>query len=190
MSTAVAWTARVLAVAAAGAAAWGGYSWYDAAHDGHAALAQNRDQVLAAGEQAVQNLNTLDWQHLDAGLKVWGQSTTGDLHSQLAQGQAAFTKQVQQAKTVTTAKVLSGAVTQLDASTGQAAVLVALQITVNAPNQSPAVKQSALVGQLTRTAQGWKLSALSQSPSGTDTGSTGGDPSSSPSPNPSSSSAK
>ena len=154
--------ARGLAVLAAAAAAWGGWSWYAAAHDSSAALAAGRDQVLAAGEQAVQNLNTLDWQHLSTGLASWDQSTTGDLRTQLDQGQADFTKQVQQAHTVTTAKVLAGAVTELDESTGRASVMVALQITVSAPGSSPSVKQSRLLGQLTRTAQGWKLSDLAQ----------------------------
>jgi Mce-associated membrane protein len=154
--------ARAAALLAAGAAAWGGWSWYAAAHDSRAALALTRDQVLAAGEQAVQNLNTLDWSHLDSGLALWDQSTTGDLHTQLAQGRADFTKQVAQARTVTTARVLDGAVTELDPGAGRAAVMVALQITVTPDGGTAAVKQSRMLGQLTRTPQGWKLSALQQ----------------------------
>ena len=162
MAAAVTAAARGLAVLAAAAAAWGGWSWYAAAHDSAAALNQSRDQVLAAGEQAVQNLNTLDYQHLSTGLSTWDQSTTGALHTQLDQGRADFTKQVQQARTVTTAKVLAGAVTELDEHTGSASVMVALQITVTTPGSSPTSKQSRLLGQLTRTAQGWKLSDLAQ----------------------------
>ena len=165
MASAVTVAARGLAVLAAAAAAWGGWSWYAAAHDGSAALAQSRDQVLAAGEQAVQNLNTLDWQHLSAGLNSWSQSTTGDLHTQLSQGETDFSKQVEQAHTVTTAKVLAGAVTELDQQTGLASVMVALQITVSEPGAGPTVKQSRLLGQLTRTATGWKLSDLAQASS-------------------------
>ncbi|QMU77737.1 hypothetical protein GXW83_20620 [Streptacidiphilus sp. PB12-B1b] len=162
MAAAVTAAARALAVLAAGAAAWGGWSWYAAAHDGSAALARSRDQVLASGEQAVQNLNTLDWQHVSAGLSTWDQSTTGGLRTQLDQGKADFTKQVEQARTVTTARVLAGAVTELDTRTGRASVMVALQITVTTPGGSPTTKQSRLLGQLTRTAQGWKLSDLDQ----------------------------
>jgi Mce-associated membrane protein len=158
--------ALTLAVAAAVAAALAGWSWYGAAHDDGAAFARTRDTVLAAGEQAVQNLNTLDHADLDHGLDIWESSTTGDLHTQLAQGRADFAKQVQQARTTSTAKVLSGAVTELDTRTGRAAVMVALRITVQAPNAQPAVKESRMLGELTRTADGWKLSALGQAPMG------------------------
>ncbi|MFC4035260.1 nuclear transport factor 2 family protein [Streptomyces polygonati] len=153
-------------MAAALAAAWTGWSWYGAAHDDDAAFARTRDTVLAAGEQAVQNMNTLDHNDLDHGLAVWESSTTGDLHTQLVQGRADFEKQVQQAQTVSTAKVLSGAVTELDARTGKASVMIALRITVAAPKAQPSVKESRLLGELTRTPAGWKLSALGEAPMG------------------------
>lgn len=158
--------AAVLALAAAVAAAWTGWSWYGAAHDGDADFARARDTVLAAGEQAVQNMNTLDHNDLAHGLDVWEASSTGDLHTQLVQGRADFEKQVQLAQTDSTAKVLSGAVTELDTRAGKASVMVALRITVQAPKSKPSVKESRLVGELTRTAGGWKLSALGQAPMG------------------------
>jgi Mce-associated membrane protein len=158
--------AAVLALAAALAAAWTGWSWYGAAHDGDAAFARARDTVLAAGEQAVQNMNTLDHSDLAHGLDVWEASTTGDLHSQLVQGRDDFVKQVQLAQTDSTAKVLSGAVTELDTRAGKASVMVALRITVHAPKSQPSVKESRLLGELTRTPAGWKLSALGQAPMG------------------------
>ncbi|MET9218026.1 hypothetical protein ABZX65_04445 [Streptomyces sp. NPDC003300] len=159
-------TAVALAVAAAVAAALTGWSWYGAAHDDDAAFARTRDTVLAAGEQAVQNMNTLDHSDVDHGLDIWESSTTGDLHSQLVQGRAAFEKQVRQAQTVSTAKILSGAVTELDTRTGKASVMIALRITVEAPKAKPAVKESRMLGELTRTDTGWKLSALGQAPMG------------------------
>jgi Mce-associated membrane protein len=153
-------------VAAAVAAALTGWSWYGAAHDDDAAFARTRDTVLAAGEQAVQNMNTLDHGDLDHGMDIWESSTTGDLHTQLVQGRADFEKQVAQAQTVSTAKVLSGAVTELDTRTGRASVMIALRITVVAPSAKPAVKESRMLGELTRTSTGWKLSALGQAPMG------------------------
>lgn len=158
--------ATVLALAAAVAAVWTGTAWYAAAHDDDAAFARTRDTVLAAGEQAVQNMNTLDHSDLDHGMDVWESSTTGDLHSQLVQGRADFEKQVRQAQTVTTARVLSGAVTELDTRTGKASVMVALRITVQAPKSKPSVKESRMLGELTRTSDGWKLSELGQAPMG------------------------
>ncbi|MER5635398.1 hypothetical protein ABT095_00380 [Kitasatospora sp. NPDC002227] len=163
--------ALALVVVAAVAAIFTGWSWYAAAHDDTAAYARARDQALAAAEQAVQNMNTLDHADLARGLDLWEASTTGDLHSQLVQGRADFSKQVAQAQTVSTAKVLAGAVTELDERAGRAAVLVALRITVQAPKQQPATKESRMLGELTRTATGWKLSALGQAPMGSAAGS-------------------
>jgi Mce-associated membrane protein len=162
--------AVALTVVAAVAAGWGGWSRYDASHDGSASYAQARDDALAAGEQAVQNMNTLDHARLDAGLDSWEESTTGDLHKQLVDGRAAFVKQIEAARTVSTAKILSGAVTELDDRAGKAGVMVALRVTVTAPEGEPAVKESRMLGQLTRTSQGWKLSALGQAPVGNTAG--------------------
>jgi Mce-associated membrane protein len=172
--------ALALAAAAAVAAAWAGWSWYGAAHDDDAAFARTRDTVLAAGEQAVQNMNTLDHDDVDHGLDVWESSTTGDLHTQLVQGRTDFEKQVRQAGTVSTAKVLSGAVTDLDTRSGKAGVMIALRITVQAPGSKPAVKESRMLGELTRTGAGWKLSALQQAPLGDDTATGTAPPSTAP----------
>ncbi|MFJ7624987.1 nuclear transport factor 2 family protein [Streptomyces sp. NPDC097595] len=162
--------AIVLTVAAAGAAGWGGVSRYQAGHDSSATYAQTRDEVLAAGEQAVQNMNTLDHARIDEGLDSWEDSTTGDLHQQLVDGRGGFVKQIQEAKTVSTAKVMAGAVTELDDRAGKAGVMVALRVTVTAPKGKPAVKESRMLGQLTRTPDGWKLSALGQAPVGNTAG--------------------
>lgn len=158
--------ALALAVCAAGAAGWGGWLRYEATHDDAASFARTRDDALAAGEQAVQNMNTLDHRSLEKGLDSWEQSTTGDLHSQLVDGRDAFAEQIAAAKTVSTAKVLSGAVTELDQRAGRAGVMVAIRVTVTAPKGEPAVKENRLLGSLTRTADGWKLSALGQAPVG------------------------
>ncbi|MFJ8824815.1 nuclear transport factor 2 family protein [Streptomyces sp. NPDC102467] len=154
--------ALALTLLAGGIAAWAGWSWYGAAHDDTAGFATARDDALEAGEQAVQNLNTLDHRKLEPGLDLWESSTTGDLHSQLVKGRTAFTKQVQTAKTVSTAKVLSGAVTELDERAGRARVMVALRVTVRASGQKATDKDSRMLGELTRTDGHWKLSALGQ----------------------------
>ncbi|QCW80073.1 hypothetical protein EQG64_31045 [Streptomyces sp. S6] len=161
--------ATALAVVAAAAAGWGGWERYDAAHDDAASYAQARDAALAAGEQAVQNMNTLDHRTLEKGSTA-EESTTGDLHRQLVEGRDAFAKQIEAAKTVSTAKVLSGAVTELDERAGRAGVMVALRVTVTAPKGDPAVKESRMLGTLTRTPEGWKLSALGQAPVGSTAG--------------------
>ncbi|GAA4481415.1 hypothetical protein GCM10023191_000310 [Actinoallomurus oryzae] len=162
--------ATVLVVAAAACAGYFGWSWYGAAHDDSLAYSRDRDAVLRAAEQGVQNMNTLDYRKVDQGLATWEASSTGDLHQELVQGRAQFAQQVRTAKTVTSAKILDAAVTELDDRAGKAGAIVAVQITVTPPTGSPATKQSRMRAQLTRTPSGWKLSALGQAPLGTTAG--------------------
>jgi Mce-associated membrane protein len=155
-------TALVLLAAAAVFAAAAGWSWVGAPRVPAAAAV--RDQALQAGEQAVLNFNTLDYRHVGSGLKLWEESSTGSLRQGIVTGRAAFEKQIAAAKTITTAKVLDGALTSLNSRAGTAAIIVALQLTVTPDQGSPVVKTSRLEGELTRTASGWKLSSLSQVP--------------------------
>jgi Mce-associated membrane protein len=159
--------AIAVAVIAAGCAGWFGWSWYRAAHSTSLTSARVRDQVLEQGEQAVQNLNTLDYRHLGRGLALWQQSSTGTLLHEVTTGRPQFEKAVRQARTVTTATVLDAAVTTLNEQAGTASIIVALQITVTPSKGSPSTKQTRLEGALARTADGWKLSALGQVPVGT-----------------------
>jgi Mce-associated membrane protein len=163
-------SAWMLVVLAAGFAAWSGWSWYQASQAGPPPAAQVRDQALQAGEQAVQNFNTLDYRTVGQGLRLWEQSSTGTLNREITAGAAQFERQVKQARTVTTAKVLDGALTSLNVRAGTATIMVAVQITVTPPHGTPTVKQNRLLGTLTRTSAGWKLSALGQAPVGSASG--------------------
>lgn len=157
-------TATVLLALAALFALWAGWSWYATANDDAYAYSRTRDEVLQAGEQAVQNLNTLDYRNLGPGLKTWQDSTTSDLYRQITQGRAAFEEQVKKAQTITKARILDAAVSELDERSGKARILVAVEITVTPPEGDPVTKQSRLVGKVTRTSAGWKLSELGQAP--------------------------
>jgi Mce-associated membrane protein len=157
-------TASVLLLAAIVFAVWAGVSWLSAPRA--SAAAQTRDEALRAGEQDILNFNTLDYRTVVQGLRLWEQSSTGALHSQIMSGQASFEQQIKQAQTVTTARVLDGALTILDEHAGTAKIIVALQLTVTPAHGSATSKQSRLAGQLTLTPAGWKLSALSQVPVG------------------------
>jgi Mce-associated membrane protein len=164
-------TALVLCVIAAGFAGWAGWSWYRAAHAGASTSQQLRDRALQAGEQAVQNFNTLDYRNVAKGLALWEQSSTGTLHDQIAADRSQFERQIAQTKTVTTARILDGALTSLTAT--KATLIVAVQITVTPASGSPVTKQSRLEGTLTKTSSGWKLSALGQVPVGAAAASSG-----------------
>jgi Mce-associated membrane protein len=164
-------TALVLALAALLFAAFAGWSWASAPRVPSATGA--RDQALQAGEQAVLNFNTLDYRHVSAGLRLWETSSTGALHAQLVSGAGSFARQIAAAKTVTTARILDGALTSLNVGQGTADLIVAIEITVTPAKGSADVKQSRLEGVLTRTRSGWKLSSLSQVPVQPATGSGG-----------------
>ena len=170
-------TAVVLAALAALFAAWSGWSWYRASTAGPPPGVQLRDQVQQAGEQAVQNFNTLDYRKVAAGLALWEQSSTGPLHTEISTGRAQFERQIKQTKTITTARVLDGALTALNPRAGTASIIVAVQITVTPASGSPVTKQSRLAGTLTKTSSGWKLSQLGQVPVGAAGSATGRGPS-------------
>jgi Mce-associated membrane protein len=145
-------------------AVWAGTSWLTAPRA--AAGATTRDQALREGEQAVLNFNTLSYRTVKSGVQLWEQSSTGTLHSQIATGQSAFEQQIEQAKSVTTAKILDAALTALNARAGTATIIVALEITVTPEHGAAATKQSRQEGVLTMTPSGWKLSSLEQVPVG------------------------
>lgn len=152
--------ATALAVAAAACAGGFGWSWYSAAHSPALADARARDVVLQDAQQEVLNFNTLNYHQASAGLTLWLDSSTGALHSQLSADLQEEAKLVQGKKTITTAKILDAAVTQLDTATGTASVMVAVNVTVTPSKGSPFTERESEIGQLTRTASGWKLSAL------------------------------
>jgi Mce-associated membrane protein len=155
-----------LVVVAMVAAAVFGVLWLTASNGNKSgAVAQSRDAALRAAEQGSINLTTLDYHNVQQGLDRWKQSTTGDLYTQLTQGNlvSTFTKQAQQAKSVTVGKVLDGVLTQLSGDKAQA--IVYMQVTVSAAGAKPTTKLVPLQWDLTNVPnQGWKLSGL---PSGT-----------------------
>jgi Mce-associated membrane protein len=155
----------LVAVATIAAVAFG-VLWLTASNGNKSSdLAQSRDAALRAAEQGSINLTTLDYHNVQQGLDRWKQSTTGDLYTQLTQGNlvSTFTKQAQQAKSVTVGKVLDGVLTQLSGDKAQA--IVYMQVTVSAAGAKPTTKLVPLQWDLTNVPkQGWKLSGL---PSGT-----------------------
>jgi Mce-associated membrane protein len=156
--------ALALVLIAAVGAGWTGWSWWSATHDDSLRYSQTRDEVLRSAEQAIQNLNTLDYRTAESGIGLWTDSTTGTLHDQLEQGRQNFLKQIQQAKTVTTAKILDGAVTELDDRAGKASVIVAVELSVTPATGRATTKRERLAGQLARVGSAWKLSSIGQVP--------------------------
>ena len=170
-----------LAIAAAACAAWFGYSWYSASHSSSLADARARDLVLQSGEQAVLNLNTLNYHQATQGLQLWLQSSAGSLHSGLAGNLTAEEEAIEETGRSTTARVLDGAVTALNTSAGTASIMVALDVYVTQAKGSSYTLSQSEIGQMQLTSSGWKLTALGDAPEPSTTSPT---PTPSPTPSP------
>jgi Mce-associated membrane protein len=153
-------TAIVVTVIAAVCAAWFGGSWLTAASSGSLAYSRSRDAVLQAAEQETVNLNTLNYHHAQRDLELWLASSTAGLHAGLAQSLQQEVRVTQHDRLITSATILDGAVTRLDAAAGTATVMIALRFTVSISDATPATKFESELGQLKNTSSGWKLSGL------------------------------
>lgn len=162
-------TGWVLVAVAAVCALVFGVLWVNASGNSDAAsFSKMRDDALRAAEQGSINLTTLDYRNVQQGLNRWRDSTTGELYSQLTSGNlvSTFTKQAQQAKSITTGKVLDAVITDLDEHAGKASALVYMDVTVSASGGKPSEKRVPLQWDLTLVNGVWKLSGIPQSASG------------------------
>jgi len=157
-----------IAVAAAAAvfAGWSGYSWYAAAHAPSVTYGVARDDALATGRTLVAELNTLDYHDVNGGLGRWLSASTGPLHDQLARTDARTKQALAANSTVSTGRVLDAALSELDEHAGTAKMLASVEITMAKQGTAPAVKRNRFAAALSRTPDGWKLSALDQLPVG------------------------
>lgn len=155
--------AFVLALAFAG---WGGWTWLRATSDDSIGYAATRDEVLATGREQVATLTTLDYHDVDAGIDRWLAVSTGGLRDELAATDEATRKSLTDGATVATGRVLDAAVSELDERSGTAKLLVSVEISTAREGAPPAAKRNRFVAAMSRTEDGWKLSALDQVPLG------------------------
>ena len=152
----------VLVVVAAMAAIWFGFSWIGSANDDSLSQAKARDEVDRVGRQAIITFNTLDYRKVDEGLTNWENASTGTLHDEVVGRKASSKQAIESAKAVTSANVLSLAVTELNDFAGTATVIAAVEVTVT-PDGKPAEKKYMRIqGVLQRAGDGWKLSGIGQ----------------------------
>lgn len=155
--------AVVLAAAFTG---WAGWSWAQASADPDLAYATAREEALSAGREQVAELSTLDYHDVEGGIARWLSVSTGALHDQLAATDTKARQALAQAGTVSTGKVLDAAIGELDEHAGTAKLLASVEITVAKAGVAPATRRNRFAAQVTRTGEGWKLSALDQVPVG------------------------
>jgi Mce-associated membrane protein len=153
-----------LAVAAAAVAVWFGIAWFQASNDDGLAYSSKRDEVDRVARAAIVTMNTLDYRKLDEGLSNWADTTTGPLHDEIANLTADKKKQLTDAKPVTSAKITSSAVKELDDRGGKATVIAAIEKTVSTADGKPQPSYQRIQATLTRTKDGWKLENLGPVP--------------------------
>ncbi|HVK21932.1 MAG TPA: hypothetical protein VM677_11280 [Actinokineospora sp.] len=152
--------ALVLVVISAFAALWFGVSWIKAAGDDDLEVSRVRDEVTRVGEQAIITFNTLDYRRVDQDLDRWLNASVGPLHDEVVGRRASSKSTIEQAKTVTTARVLKSAIIDLRDREGKATIIAAIRIDVTPDGKQPTVKYQRIQGDLERTDAGWKLSAV------------------------------
>ncbi|WP_155545158.1 hypothetical protein [Amycolatopsis camponoti] len=158
--------AVVVFAAAAVFAGWSSYSWYSASHDPSLTYGVARDEALTTGRTLVAELSSLDYHDVNGGLGRWLSASTGPLHDQLARTDAKTKETLTANATVATGRVLDAALSELDEHAGTAKMLASVEITMAKDGTAPAVKRNRFAAALSRTADGWKLSALDQLPVG------------------------
>lgn len=155
-------TTRILPVAAVVAAVLAlvfGALWLIALNSDSVSIAADRDAALRDARQAVLNLNTLDYHDANAGLDLWIQSSTGSVRDEFEKNREAYAQLVTQQKR-TSATIADGAVSELDDRAGVARVLLGVDVTVTPEGQQPTVTRQRIEAEMTRTDDGWKVSAL------------------------------
>lgn len=152
----------VLVVVAAFVATWFGVSWAASASDDTLSRAKTRDEVDRIARQAIITFHTLDYHKVDEGLDNWQNASTGALRDEVVGRRASAKQAIQEAKTITSANVLSLAVTELNRDEGKATVIAAVEVAVTPEGKPVEKKYMRIQGVLERAGDGWKLSGIGQ----------------------------
>ncbi|MDQ4011197.1 MAG: hypothetical protein M3228_11020 [Actinomycetota bacterium] len=150
----------VLAVVAFAVAGWFGVSWYRAAHDDALARGVARDAVLQDAQQTVINLNTIDHQQVQEGLKLWEQSAAGALLGEVRANRDDYARAITDSKTTTTARVIDGAVAALNERSGTARVLVGVDVTSQFDGGAASCVRRRIQLDMRRDGDAWKIDKL------------------------------
>ncbi len=137
-----------------------GVIWYSSAHSSESSFAATRDDALRSGQVGISNFLTLDYRKVDEDLQRWLNSSTGELRAEIDKDKDSRKKQLVDAKSVTSSKVLDSAITELDDRAGTASMIAVVESTVTPSDGKQVTKINRYLTKLTRTDDGWKLSQL------------------------------
>lgn len=146
------------------AAAWGGFDWWQAAHDDGVARASFRDSALQDGRSAIAGLTTVDYRKADTEYQHWLTLSGGRLHDDLAKGQKDNLARIAQSKTVTTGTVTDAAVTRVDTGGGTVELIASVELSVTPDGAEAVLKHNRYQAELARCADGWQVTGLGQLP--------------------------
>lgn len=146
--------------------ALGAWSYAGTRGDGTLSYAKARDAVLADGQRDITRLNTVDNAHLDRDLAAWLDATTGPLHDRMSRTHTADTATLKQSGTSTRGTVTDAAVTELDTRAGTAKLIATVRVRVVPRGGAATTDRKRFEAGLSRTPDGWKLTALTAVPVG------------------------
>ena len=122
--------------------------------------AHARDAALADGRADLTALSSADGAAAGGSLRAWLAATTGSLHDGLQSGSATSLSGLTSSGTDAKGSVTAAALTALDPGRGTATLLATLSVQVSATGTTEQTQQRGIQAQLVRTADGWKVSAL------------------------------
>lgn len=152
--------AAVVPVLACVAMVWFGASWYRAAHDDGLAMSNTRATVLRQAKQVAINLNTLNYRHVDRGMKLWRQSATGELDKEFSNAAEKYKKIISKSKITTEADVVEAAVESVNMNQHRAVVLIGMDVTVTPEKGESKLRKLRLAVTMQQTPDGWKASRV------------------------------
>ncbi|WP_069741240.1 hypothetical protein [Streptomyces sp. EN23] len=154
------WAVLLVAALVCGLGAW---SYGHARGDRSLSYAKARDTALAEGKRHLATLNSLDGEsarRVDDGLRAWLDSSTGPLHDELARTRKADAKSLTAAGDTARGKVTAAALTALDERTGTAELIATVDVEVTPRSGAAGTQRKRFGVTLARTADGWKVKAL------------------------------
>ena len=150
----------VLALVAVAAAGWFGVSWYRAAHDPSLSRGMARDAVLHDAQQAMVNLNTIDYRRVQDGLRLWEQSSAGSLLGEMQANRDNYARAITDSRTTTTARVSDAGVAVLNEGSGSAQVLVGVYVTSQIEDGAASCVRRRIQLDMRRDGDAWKVDKL------------------------------
>jgi Mce-associated membrane protein len=157
-----------LTLAALAFCAVAGRAYWQARDNPTTAYARARDAALADGSRDVAALSSMDALHIDSGLTTWLGASTGPLHDELRRTGGQNRTALRKAGTTVRGTVTDAALTALDTRAGTATLIATVQVESAPRTGSTTTDRKRFEAGLARTPAGWKLTALTAVPVGTD----------------------